>query len=130
MWLSLFARRALRALVVACALLVSMWAQAAFAAIQVDNDKAQCPKAGYRTITRALADAPAGATVVVCPGAYPEHIQMTKPGLRLVGLTRHSRDVVLRPPKPHRGISEVVLMSAPATSLEAVTVNGPGFDLF
>jgi hypothetical protein len=115
---------------VAAVLLGSVGAQAASAGIVVDNDKAQCPKAGYRTISRALAAAPAGATVVVCPGTYVEHVRMTKPGVRLVGLTRHARDVVLRPPKPHMLIPEVVEMAAPSTTLEAITVSGPGFDLF
>src|SRR4051794_9950464 len=63
-----FVRRAVRALAVACALLVSVGAQAASAGIVVDDDKAQCPKAGFPTISRALAFAPPGATISVCPG--------------------------------------------------------------
>src|SRR3979411_2981206 len=45
----------------------------------VDNDHAQCPNAQYTTIQSAVDAAPAGATINVCPGTYPETVRINKP---------------------------------------------------
>jgi hypothetical protein len=94
-------------------------ARAASAAVQVDDDKAQCPKAGFRTISGALAFVAPGATVVVCPGRYSGPLRMTKPGVSVAGLTGNRRDVVLLPGFSPSGIVE---MSAPTTTLANVTL--------
>src|SRR4051812_27494615 len=127
---SVFARRALRALVVGCALLASVGARAAYAGIVVDDDKGQCPKAGFPTISRALAFAPPGATILVCPGRYTEQLRMTKPGVRVVGLTGNPLDVIVRAvpffphPRPQPGLPAIVDMAAPSTALQNVSLHG------
>jgi parallel beta-helix repeat protein len=44
----------------------------------VDDDKVQCPTAGYTKIQDAINAAPAGATIRICPGTYQEQISVTK----------------------------------------------------
>jgi parallel beta-helix repeat protein len=44
----------------------------------VDDDQVQCPDAAWRTISAAVAAAPAGAVVRVCPGTYPEAVSITR----------------------------------------------------
>ena len=98
---SVFARRAARALAVAVVLLLGAGAQAASAAtVFVDDDHAQCPAAGFRAISPALARVPAGSTIFVCPGTYVEQLRMATPGVSVVGQTGDPADVVLRPPDP------------------------------
>ena len=79
-----------RAAVVALTLLVlgSTGATAAQAAtLTVDNDKVQCPTAGYTKISAAITAAAAGDTINVCPGAYAEQVFLpaSKPGLVVQG---------------------------------------------
>src|SRR4051812_44152357 len=100
MWSPFSLPRAARALVLATVLLGSVGTQAASAGIVVDDDKAQCPKAGYRTISKALAFNPPGATVVVCPGRYRGQLRMTKPGVRVVGMTGNPLDVIVTASAP------------------------------
>jgi parallel beta-helix repeat protein len=45
----------------------------------VDDDKVQCPTAGYTTIQSAVDAASPNSSIVVCPGTYPEQITITKP---------------------------------------------------
>ena len=45
---------------------------AAPATLTVDNDKKDCPTAGYRTIRAAIGDANPGDTIYVCAGTYAE----------------------------------------------------------
>jgi Right handed beta helix region len=42
----------------------------ALSVLLVDDDGAQCPSAGYTTISDAIAAADSGDTIVVCPGTY------------------------------------------------------------
>lgn len=122
---SLFVRRAVRTLVVACALLGSVGAQAASAVtVRVDDDRAQCPKAAFRRISAALKFVGPGSTVVVCPGAYVGPLRMDKPGVRLIGLSPKRSDVVVVP-DPRDPSTPVVEMSAPATTLARVTMRDP-----
>jgi len=106
--------------------------------VRVDDDKAQCPHAKAKTIGRALTLAPPGATILVCPGAYSGPLRMTKPGVRVVGLTGRRLDVTVTAARGDR-VTPIVEMSAPGTSLANVTVrefncartgvlvdNGPG----
>lgn len=43
-----------------------------------------CSDAAYTTISDALAAAPAGAVIRICPGVYPEHLDLTRP-VSLIG---------------------------------------------
>lgn len=45
----------------------------------VDDDRAQCPDAAYTSIKAAVAAAPAGSTVLVCKGTYPEEVLISTP---------------------------------------------------
>lgn len=54
------------------------------ATVVVDDDAAQCANPDYSSIADAVANAPAGATVKVCPGLYRERVEIDKP-LHLVG---------------------------------------------
>jgi hypothetical protein len=45
----------------------------------VDDDKVQCPTAGYSTIQSAVDAASPGTSIVVGPGTYAEQITITKP---------------------------------------------------
>jgi len=44
----------------------------------VDDDRAQCPEAGYTTIRSAIADSSDGDKVKVCAGLYPEGVLVDK----------------------------------------------------
>jgi parallel beta-helix repeat protein len=44
----------------------------------VDDDRVQCPTAGFTKIQDAVNAAPAGATIRVCPGTYPEQVSISK----------------------------------------------------
>ncbi len=44
----------------------------------VDDDKVQCPTAGFTKIQDAVNAAPAGAKIRVCPGTYNEQVRITK----------------------------------------------------
>jgi nitrous oxidase accessory protein NosD len=44
----------------------------------VDDDKVQCPTAGYSTIQSAVDAASPGSTIHVCPGTYAEQVTITK----------------------------------------------------
>lgn len=65
----------------------------------VDDDMAQCPKAGYSSIQDAVNAAPEGATVRVCPGLYREHVTIGKqvtlsgPGESLEGFDCFQQDI-------------------------------------
>ena len=47
--------------------------------ILVDDDKIQCPNAQFTEIQDAVAAAPPGATIHVCPGTYKRQVTITKP---------------------------------------------------
>jgi len=44
----------------------------------VDNDQVQCPNAQFTSIQAAVIAAPPGATILVCPGTYPEQVRISK----------------------------------------------------
>jgi Bacterial Ig domain len=64
-------RSARGALAIACAALLAP-ASASAAQLVVDDDKLECPSAGYTTIAAAVAAAQAGDTISVCHGVYRE----------------------------------------------------------
>jgi parallel beta-helix repeat protein len=71
----------------------------------VDDDRQQCPTAGYTSIGAALADATAGSTVTVCAGTYTEQLLVdSKPGLKLVG-----KDMprIVAPSNTHGAVIEI-----------------------
>jgi parallel beta-helix repeat protein len=49
----------------------------------VDDDKAQCKKAGFTTIQAAVTAASARTTILVCAGTYEESVTITKDDLRI-----------------------------------------------
>jgi hypothetical protein len=118
-----FARRAVRALIVAVVLLGSVGAATASAVtVRVDDDRANCPSAAFRSIPAALRFVGAGGTVVVCPGTYFGPLRIARAGVRVIGLTGNAADVVVHPnPGLPRSVPAVE-MSAPGTTLAAVTV--------
>jgi parallel beta-helix repeat protein len=66
------------------------------AVFMVDDDGAQCPGA-LATIQEAVAQAPEGATILVCPGTYRNQVTIRgaeKTGLKLIALG-HDGEVVL-----------------------------------
>ncbi|HEY7926761.1 MAG TPA: right-handed parallel beta-helix repeat-containing protein [Candidatus Dormibacteraeota bacterium] len=46
--------------------------------VVVDDDKRQCPQAQFTDLRLAAVAAPAGATILVCPGTYPGPVMVTK----------------------------------------------------
>lgn len=63
----------------------------------VDDDKQECPDAGFSKIQAAVNAAAPGDTIQVCPGIYREQVEIAKP-LSLVGIERNGKDaVVVRP---------------------------------
>jgi len=50
----------------------------------VDDDKVQCPTAGFTTIQAAVDAAPPGATIRVCAGTYTEQVTI-KQDLKIRG---------------------------------------------
>ncbi|MEK7405466.1 MAG: right-handed parallel beta-helix repeat-containing protein [Acidobacteriota bacterium] len=65
--------------------------------LTVDDDGADCP-GGLRTIQEAVAQAPAGATIQVCPGIYFKSVTIAGPeknGLKLIAQGREN-EVVLQ----------------------------------
>lgn len=64
----------------------------------VDDNRAQCPAAGFSSIQAAVVAASAGDTINVCPGTYAEQVFMpaSKPGL-VVQATQRRLATVLSP---------------------------------
>jgi parallel beta-helix repeat protein len=65
--------------------------------LTVDDDGADCPNS-LRTIQEAVAQAPGGATILVCPGTYHHTVEITgaaKNGLKLIAVGRQD-EVVLQ----------------------------------
>jgi parallel beta-helix repeat protein len=128
MWSSSVPRRAARALALAFVLLLVAGGPSASATtVRVDNDRAQCPGAGFRTISAALRFAAPGTKILVCPGLYREQLRMSTAGVRVVGLTGDPHDVIVRAPAPLvplPALPAIVEMTAPSTALENVTVHG------
>jgi parallel beta-helix repeat protein len=65
--------------------------------LTVDDDGADCPNS-LRTIQEAVAQAPGGATILVCPGTYHGTVEITgaaKNGLKLIAVGRQG-EVILQ----------------------------------
>ncbi len=77
----------------------------------VDDDKVQCPTAQYTEIEDAVAAAPAGATIQVCPGVYKKQVVITK------ALTINAQSgSILQPSSPAVNASNIVT-NAPILAL-------------
>jgi hypothetical protein len=63
----------------------------------VDDDRQECPDAGFTTIQAAVNAAAPGDTIQVCPGAYNEQVEIAK-RLTLVGTERNGKNAaIVRP---------------------------------
>lgn len=96
--------------------------------IMVDLDGSAAPNdcagagSAYTTINAAIAAAPAGATVKVCPGNYPEDVVANKPGLNLLG----SGSAVTTITGPKNGGGDTVNISANGVTVDGFTITRDG----
>jgi nitrous oxidase accessory protein NosD len=75
-----------------------LWGSAAFAStLLVDDDKTECPDAGFNKIQDAVDAATPGDTIQVCSGTYDEQVEIAKP-LSLVGVPRHGKNAAVVQP--------------------------------
>lgn len=75
-----------------------LWGSSAFAStLLVDDDKTECPDAGFNKIQDAVDAATSGDTIQVCPGTYDEQVAIAKP-LSLVGVPRGGKDAAVVQP--------------------------------
>jgi len=94
----------------------------------------------YATIQKAVDASPAGTTIDVCPGTYPEQVSITK-NLTLIGVTAGTADgptivpptggLIVNASDPSGGNTPVaaqIVVTAPATSVivQRLTVDGTG----
>jgi len=86
------------------AVIVGLFGQSVFAATKVAVGPATCQPAlvHFSTIQSAVNGVPAGSTIEVCPGAYPEQVVISEP-LTLKGVTD--------------GIGDAAVITVPATGL-------------
>lgn len=118
-----------------CALLSLLGANLALAGnVAVGSCKPTLPS--YPTISAAVASAPAGSTVEICPGSYYEQVFINQ-SLNLNGITSgNSSDVVIYPPAS--GLSSLtdisgfvlapgVVVNAGPVNISNVTVDGNGY---
>jgi parallel beta-helix repeat protein len=67
-----------------CFLACSSVTTSAFAAtLIVDNDFVECPQADFSSIQEAVTAAHPGDKILVCPGIYPETVEVSKSDLRI-----------------------------------------------
>jgi len=87
-----------------------------------------CSNAPYSTIASAVAVAPDGSTIVVCPGTYNESVTVTGKSLNLLG-----RGATIAVPNNAEDNSQGVVFMGPATagsSLEGFTITGAQAEAF
>jgi len=126
-------------LFVVLVLTVCLAGQAAHASVVVVGTcKSNVPQ--YHAIGTAIASVPAGSTIWVCPGTYPEQLLITK-NLTLIGITNSTGDAAVIVP-PSGGIvangsdifgnpvaAQVFVKGASAVTISSLTVDGTGNDL-
>jgi len=98
------------------------------------------PLKSFSTISAAVSAAPSGATIIICPGVYPEQVTINKP-LKLLGdislKTNTARPVITAPPASQGlgvnvtsifGLSFAaqVLVTAGPVDIDNITVDGTG----
>lgn len=69
------------------------------ATLLVDDDKVQCPSATFTSIQAAVLAAGAGDKINVCPGTYPEQVNITKP-LTVQGIEVNGQNLAVIMPAP------------------------------
>jgi len=84
-----------RIVIAALALVWNLYGQkAAAVTVAVGPTTCEPSRAHYATIQAAVSAVPAGSTVVVCPGSYPEQVLITQP-LTLKGVTDGTGDAAV-----------------------------------
>lgn len=95
------------------------------ATLIVDDDRRECPHAGFRSIQGAVDAAAPGDAINVCPGTYDEQVVIAKP-LALTGISRRGGNAaILRPSHMTAratGLSENFLGAAAVPIAAAITV--------
>jgi parallel beta-helix repeat protein len=76
----------------------------------VDDDLAQCPDADFTTINLAVAAAPPGGVIHVCPGIYKESVPIAKSGLTLRAPRHHGQATECQAEDPEDPTSNAVLL--------------------
>lgn len=126
------ASRSALAVLGAVVLLVTLSATAASAAeIKVDDNGAECPTAVFTTIQAAVNAANPGDTIRVCPGTYPEQVEIRKPlivrGDNLVVVTSPGGGVVPNTSSTFSGFPTAAIILVENTervTIENITVDG------
>ncbi len=103
----------------------------------VDDDRVQCPNAQFTRINDAVAVAPPGAIIRVCPGLYRESVQITKPGLFLQAPRQQGQATQCQSPAiPDPTQEAIVVYNTPASpnvffgfDVEAGNVTIEGFTI-
>lgn len=106
------------ALTVAAMVLALIGADAAGAATRVvDNDRAQCPAAAYRTIQSAVDASAPNDRVSVCPGAYREQVWI-RPGKEgVVVESSKRRAATILAPRQFNGLPRAIVVAQAARSV-------------
>ena len=114
-------------------LLTLVSASTAFAGtLLVDNDKVECPDAGFTSIQTAVDAAASGDTVQVCPGTYDEQVEIAKP-LSLVGVKRAGKNAAVVQPsnmqvntdlQGYPQASAILVRDTSGVTIRNVTIDG------
>jgi hypothetical protein len=117
--------------------------QAAFASVAQTVGVGNCEASitHFSTIQAAVNAAPAGSTIKVCPGSYPEQVLITK-NLTMIGIQNGTADaaVILPPPGgivangtdiSGNPVAAQILVNSPGSTvtIERLTVDGTGNNL-
>jgi hypothetical protein len=95
----------------------------------VVDDDLRCPGATYTSIQAAVAVAPPGSTIKVCPGTYQEQVRIDKE-LTVVGIPFGNQDAAIVKPNSviansSDGVAAIVLVeNAKEVELDNLTVDG------
>jgi hypothetical protein len=100
----------------------------------VVDDDSRCPNARFTSIQAAVNAAPAGATILVCPGTYHEQVKITK-SLNVIGVSFQNENAAVVQPAPalanststttNNPIAAIILVDrARNVNLKNLTVDG------
>jgi len=95
----------------------------------VDDDRKQCPDAGFTSIQAAVDAAGPNTTIEVCRGTYREQVTIpaSKAGLKLVS-EQHWKATILAP-ATLTGEKAIVEVDAKNVVIEGFTISGPSQDV-